>query len=200
MKSSEQLNEIAAALSAAQGELTDAWRAQQGYGYKYADIAGYLQIARPTLARHGLAIVQEVVPIGTDSVQATTRILHSSGQWIETDSPPLEVEIKKNLSRAQCIGMVMTYARRYSLAAALGMASEDDDASKPAESAPQIASERLSREQAATLHSLCKQADVSIESILGWLKVESAAQIPASRYEQIVKRLDEIIRKAGGEK
>ena len=47
----------------------------------------------------------------------------------------MPVELKKGLSMAQCMGMVITYARRYSLAAMLGMSAEDSDASV-AESTP----------------------------------------------------------------
>ena len=49
--------------------------------------------------------------------------MHTSGEWIETD--PLGLKAEKQT--AQGTGSAVTYGRRYSLSAALGISSEDDD-------------------------------------------------------------------------
>ena len=97
---------------------------------KYATLADVLNEVRPVLAKHGLSILQ--MPSGNDGlVQLTTLIMHTSGEWIETE--PMTMRPEKGTP--QGIGSCLTYLRRYSLSSILGVASEDDDdgneASKP---------------------------------------------------------------------
>ena len=148
MKTSEQINEISAALAKAQFSITDAAKDKAGYGYKYADLATILQIARPILSTHNIAILQDTETL-PDAVSVSTRLVHSSGQWIESSPLSMLVELKKGLSHAQCVGSVVTYARRYSLAALVGIAQEDDDAAKDKDSAE--AAERVQKALDAAL-------------------------------------------------
>ena len=102
---------------------------------KYATLADVLNEVRPVLAKHGLSILQ--MPSGNDGlVQLTTLIMHTSGEWIETE--PMIMRPEKGTP--QGIGSCLTYLRRYSLSAILGVASEDDDdgneASKPDNTPP----------------------------------------------------------------
>ena len=141
MKTSDMINEIAADFAAAQGELTDAAKDQKGYGYQYADLSGVLQIARPVLSAHKICAIQEAATTQS-GVSVTTRLCHASGQWIEFGPLTMEAEPKKGLSHAQCVGSVITYARRYALAAALGITQEDDDGASGKEAKrPQKAAE-----------------------------------------------------------
>jgi len=126
METSNEINEITAALSSVTAEIKDVSKDVKGYGYKYAAIDSYLAIARPLLSKYGLALIQ--VPSATaEAVTVTTMLSHTSGQWIR-GSLSLPMEMKKGLSMAQCAGMLVTYARRYALAAMLNMAAEDNDA------------------------------------------------------------------------
>jgi len=144
MKTSEQINELAGALANAQGEIKDASKSREGYGYTYADLSDILEIARPVLAKNGLALIQ--VPSNVETpppaegnlpmlrVAVETTLAHKSGQWIaEIYHMPVEQKVsnkgKQTLSLAQCIGMTITYCRRYAAAAILGMAQTDNDAS-----------------------------------------------------------------------
>jgi hypothetical protein len=72
-------------------------------------------------------VVQEATTGASDGawgVSVTTRLLHSSGQWIQFE--PLSVPMSK--ADAHGVGSATTYARRYALGAALGLVAEDDDA------------------------------------------------------------------------
>ena len=129
MNTSESVKEIATALSAAQGSLQDATKNAKNPHYKsdYADLSHVLEAIRPALKAHNLSVVQ--LPFSSNSrVGVTTRILHSSGEWIE-ESIDLEVE-GRNL--AQAAGSHITYLRRYSLASLFAIHQKDDDG----ESAP----------------------------------------------------------------
>ena len=128
MQTSEQIDLIAAAMSAFTGEVQDVSKSVQGFGYKYGAIDAYLREARSILAKNGLALMQSPSAEG-DVITVTTLLAHSSGQWFRS-ALSMTIERKKGMSDAQCAGMVITYARRYALSAMLGMASEDDDAAK----------------------------------------------------------------------
>jgi hypothetical protein len=131
MNTSETIIELATALSAAQGEIQDASKDAEGYGYKYADLAQILQILRPVFAKHGLSVVQ--LPHNQDGgIAVTTRLCHKSGEWIE-ETLVMPAEKSKQLSLAQDIGKIITYARRYMLSAVAGITQEDPDAAKKGE-------------------------------------------------------------------
>jgi hypothetical protein len=51
-----------------------------------------------------------------------TELLHTPGQWIASEFP-----LVAPLDRPQILGSAITYARRYSICALLGLAAEDDD-------------------------------------------------------------------------
>lgn len=126
MERSEEINELAAALAKAQGEIQNVAKDKEGYGYKYADLAAVLDIARPVLSKHGIALIQ-TAGYADQCVSVTTMLAHQSGQWVSaTITMPLQTG--KGLSHAQAIGSVITYARRYLLAAMVGIAQEDNDA------------------------------------------------------------------------
>ena len=146
MKTSEQISELAAALAAAQGMMDNAVmnRVNPHFKSKYADLAAIFDAARKPLSANGLAIVQTI----GDGV-LHTRLLHTSGQWIASEHPlPMS-------GRPQEIGSALTYARRYSLSALIGIAAdEDDDANAAAEKRTRPtaqAAEKLTEEQIAEL-------------------------------------------------
>jgi hypothetical protein len=192
MRTSEQINEIAAALAKAQFSITDAAKDKAGYGYKYADLATVLQIARPILTTHGIAILQDTATTA-DAVSVSTRLVHSSGQWIESEPLTMLVELKKGLSHAQCVGSVVTYARRYSLAALVGIAQEDDDAAgaKEEQKAPLITDQQLS-----ALHDLCAAAGKAEADIAKAMGVATLAALPAAKYAGVADRLQALAKEA----
>lgn len=120
MSHSETINEIAKALCSAQAGCPVIPKNRQGYGYKYCDINDMLVAILPLLKTHDLALFQSVERIAGQSWMATL-IMHKSGQWIKGLVPYL---LQKQ--DMQGVGTSATYARRYGLAAALGIASDED--------------------------------------------------------------------------
>jgi hypothetical protein len=118
MKTSEQLNEIAGALAKAQAAMKNAPlnKVNPHFKSKYADLAGIRDAVTPSLSANGIAVVQ-----GIDGSTVLTRLMHSSGQWVESECaiPPLQ--------DMQKMGGAITYARRYSLSAICGIAADEDD-------------------------------------------------------------------------
>ena len=121
MRTSEQINELATALAAAQAEMKNATlnKVNPHFKSKYADLAMIRDTVTPALAKNGIAVVQ-----GTDTEENTivvfTRLIHKSGQWIESRFPiPYD--------KPQAMGSGITYGRRYTLAAVTNIAAEEDD-------------------------------------------------------------------------
>jgi hypothetical protein len=127
---SEQLNELAAALAKAQAELNTAeadgvghvGTAANGRSYRYATLASVWGAIRKPLSSHGLALAQTCEPGNRGELRLTTTLLHESGQWISgTEIVPMPVQTP------QGYGSTLTYARRYGLAAMVGVCVDDDD-------------------------------------------------------------------------
>ena len=121
---SEQINELAAALSKAQASITGALKdsANPFFKSKYADLASCWDACRKQLTDNGLAVIQ-TTDVVDGVVFVKTTLAHSSGQWIVGALP---VKTKDESPQAQ--GSGITYARRYALAAIVGLAQIDDDA------------------------------------------------------------------------
>lgn len=101
---------------------------------KYASLAAHLAAIKPIAAKHGLAVLQ--IPCTEDNcIGVRTSIIHKSGASIsEFVGIPANSEMN-----GQHAGAVISYLRRYALAAAAGIATEDDDAETDRTSRPQAA-------------------------------------------------------------
>lgn len=125
---SEQINELMGALAKAQGEMSGAIKdsANPYFKSKYADLNSVWNACREPLSKHGLAIVQTVQQREAGDVLYTI-LGHSSGQWI---SSTMAIRVKadsKGANEIQQLGSILTYLKRYALAAMVGVSSEEDD-------------------------------------------------------------------------
>lgn len=162
MNRSESIANIAKALAAARanfGPVTKNQKANAGkYAYDYADLALILSAVDPALAAAEIAPYQSV-KIEGQKCTVTTTLLHSSGEWIESD--PLTLSAADD--RPQSLGSCATYARRYSLVGVLGVspASEDDDANVAQGNGEQVTTaprrQAASPEEAAMREALAKK-------------------------------------------
>lgn len=142
MNKSETIKELAIALSKAQEEMPVVeFNATNPFlKSKYADLGSNIKTATPVLAKYGLSISQLPTSDG-DKIGLTTLLMHTSGEWIEsTIMMPVELDPNnKAVSLVQIAGKTLTYFRRYSFAAFLGMYAEEDvdgNGSKPASKKP----------------------------------------------------------------
>jgi len=136
MSKSENINELAIALSKTQATMKPApMNATNPFlKNKYADLGAVIETSRGVLASNGLSVSQLVGGLG-DEISVTTVLMHTSGQWLES-TVSMSVGEERGKSAAQVAGSIITYLRRYSLASILGMyADEDTDGNnvKPAE-------------------------------------------------------------------
>lgn len=121
----DQCGAMAAALAAAQAEIKDPARTKSGQvrgkrDYRYAGLDDLLQAVRPVLSKHGIAITQAIRRADGLTVLCT-ELRHSAGGVISSEYP-----LDWNGS-PQDKGSEITYARRYSLEAMVGVAATPDD-------------------------------------------------------------------------
>lgn len=122
--SSADISEFAKAFAGAQGHIKRALKDNTNphFGSRYADLASVQEACMEALTGGGFSVVQPL--IYHPEMKRTflvTRVLHTSGQWMQSSVP---IDDAKG---AQAFGSFVTYMRRYSLAAIVGVASDDDD-------------------------------------------------------------------------
>lgn len=135
----EQISKIAPAFIAAKKAFGPALKAKNNpafKGSKYADLAACLEAVDDALLEHGIALYQET-SLDDTGVTIETCFLHESGELIRGG----KLHVPASKQDPQGYGSALSYARRYSLMAACGIAAEDDDGN--------AASQRPQQRQAA---------------------------------------------------
>jgi hypothetical protein len=97
-------------------------KATQGYGYSYSDLPKIFSVINPLLKKHGLGFTQLI-----DGTDVKTMLFHiESGENIfSVTAIPQNVQLK-GMNDFQVLGSAITYIRRYSLSAILGIVTDKD--------------------------------------------------------------------------
>lgn len=167
---SEQIGNLAKALAAAQVELENPAlnKINPHFRSKYADLASVLNAVRPVLGKHGIALMQITETLDT-AVLLRSRLVHSSGEWIEATYPVA------NIGKHQEMGAALTYAKRQSLSALVGVAGEEDDDGneatekdmlKGAAAAPKAAAAKTTKKDNPDRYDESKSASVFDEMVM----------------------------------
>lgn len=166
-------NTLAKALLAAQKEMPavkpDA--VNPHFRSKFVSLGHLIAKVRPVLNKHGLMVAQfPAAQFQTGAPTLVTILLHESGERMEYEAPLL-------LSKQdpQGLGSALTYMKRYALAAALGIADQEDDdgnaGSKDAK-APDVA---ISDATAKMLRSVAQASSVPPAAVTAWLKAHGGS-------------------------
>lgn len=179
MNTSSEIKDLAAALAIAQGQIETAKKDSTNphFKSKYADLTSVWEACRVALCTNGIAVVQS--PESREGIQGVvlvTRLIHSSGQWLEG-----ELHIPVNKQDAQAVGTAISYGRRYSLAAMVGVVADDDDDGTAASknppdqkpSKPPAAAKAVTPKPAASANgeAIYHHADVAVEDLFSEAKV-----------------------------
>jgi len=123
---------LAEALAAAQLEITDPQKdsVNPHFRSRYADLATVLKTVRPVLAKHGLALTQ------TTQVDEQSRLLLVTRLHWRDEELCGYYPINPTKADPQGYGSALTYARRYTIQAIVGVAADDDDDGNAASAAP----------------------------------------------------------------
>jgi hypothetical protein len=131
MRTSDTINELATALAKAQAEIKNAVlnKVNPHFKSRYADLASVRDAVTAPLAKNGLSIVH-ATGLDNNVFVVFTRMIHTSGQWIEAVYP-----ITADTNKPQAMASAYTYAKRYSTSALTNIASEEDDDAQSAQDA-----------------------------------------------------------------
>lgn len=138
-QSASQKN-IAPAFAKAQAEFRHASKNRQGQYKKYPDLESVFDAVRKPLAKNGLSFYQFTKLTSGGQVCLHSRLLHASGEWIETRAWVIP---QKNTE--QQFGSAMTYNRRYSAYSLLGIAETDDEYDDDGQAASDEAEKRMEK-------------------------------------------------------
>ena len=143
-RTSESLGAIAGALAAARGEMDKLLKGAENpfFKSKYADLAACLETAIPHLAKNKIACIQGSNHLESGAIEVSTRLIHSSGEWLETS-----VTLKPVKFDPQGIGSCITYGRRYGFAALTSIAQQDDDGNEASQPLPQNQRQQPAKKQ-----------------------------------------------------
>ena len=167
---SESIKSLAAAQVKIQKEIADMPKDSKGYGYTYTSYDALVKYLRPLLTKHGVSFVQ--MPVGSNGeVGVETLYMHTSGEWIRSAvcSPIIE---SKQMNVYQSVGAAITYFRRYSLSAFVGIASDEDNdvaqiatQAKPVKKTAQAKPKgpAISDTDAVILRGMCKDLGTDIK-------------------------------------
>lgn len=117
---------LAKALVSAMAEIGAAVKNSTNPHYKsgYADLAAVVETVKPALTKNGLAFIQKPMATAPGFVGIETVILHETGEAFAAG----EMVMPLAQNTPQAYGSLVTYIRRYSLAAIFGVPQVDDDA------------------------------------------------------------------------
>ena len=160
----------------------------------YISLDGILETVRPILAKNGLAVIQEATGDG-DYIFVKTKLIHESGEMIETEI----LKMKPQKNDPQSMGSCITYSKRYQLAALLGICEcIDDDAniatygnSSPdqSKSTGKLSAKQVGRLLAIGLKAGIKEPEIKkvIKAEFGKDKIED---LSIEAYNSICSRLE----------
>jgi len=197
--------ELAAAFIAAKKKFAPALKASTNphYKSKYADLSACIEAVDDAFLESGIVMYQETIE-SNEGVIVETILLHESGDSLRCGR--LFVPAQKR--DPQGFGSALTYARRYSLMAAVGIAPEDDDgnaASKKQQEKkpplPAVSDPVLLDQITAICKGLTKdfnqdQKAVWMKSIFGTPSFNEVRAMSKEKLEKYLSVLEEAKRKA----
>lgn len=188
---------IVSALAKALPELESAKKnkANPAFRSKYADLGAVIDALEP-IKEHGLWYRQHIHE-SEAGVNVETIYIHESGEQLSAGALFMPASKKD----AQGFGSALTYARRYSLQTAFGLATEDDDGNAAVKAAGQIRSgavspqPTISDDDAALLIQLIEASGIGSNRFCQTFEVKSVDQLPSNRLDEAKTRLNEALAK-----
>lgn len=179
---SESIKAISMAFCKAQPKIAGASKDKTNPAFrsKYADLSSVVDAIKPALGDNGLSFVQ--IPHDAESAaRIETILLHDSGEWMSLGT----VTVPVTKADAQGFGSALTYARRYGLLTAFGVAPEDDDGNAAAAAAPK----GLTSDELASVHvkleDAAKKGTASLQT--AWAAIPTDAKVSLRDVKEKLK-------------
>ena len=156
--------------------------------YNFAPLDEIASAIRPILSKHRLSYSWDST-IENGQVAVTCTLHHVEGHSrTATFRCPPDSAGSPTMNGAQKAGSALSYGQRYSLVQVLGLTSASDDVDGQTEGDH---SEPVTPEQEATLNALIREVGANEVKFLEYMEVERVADLPASRYAEAVKLLEQ---------
>lgn len=155
------------------------------FSYTYAPLDEITRTIRPHLKAVGLSYSWDVAAEGP--VLVVTAILRHVEGHSERSSFPVPVDKGGRMSDAQATGAALTYGRRQSLVAVLGLTTTDDDI----DGVQGNAVEPITAGQVADLDSLIVETKTDKPKFLRYMGVAALADIPAADFQRALNLLEQ---------
>lgn len=190
---SESINELAGALAKAQGDMKAAAKSKENPFFKssYADLPAIWEACRDALAKNGLAVVQAPQSDGT-AITLETTLVHSSGQWMRSRYP-----VNPTKQDPQGYGSALSYAKRYCLAAMVGVVADDGSDDDGEAASGRNGSGKLDAAQLQNVRDLIERSGSDVEKLCKYFKVSALPDLTVADYPRLVETLNA---KAGARK
>lgn len=192
---SSEINELAMALSKAQGEFDIAGKSSANPFFKssYADFTAVVNASRPALVKNGLSVLQSVFNMEDGHSYLVTLLLHSSGQWIKS-----KAKHSPQKNDVQSLSSYNTYLKRMCYTSLVGVITGDSDddgnsASSQLSYTREIA--KLDFDQQVIVRKKLDGFPQLAERMLKGYNVTNVADLPRDQFSFIIDRIDDIKRK-----
>lgn len=206
---SDSIAALAAALAKAQATIEGARKDSENAAFKnggkvsrYADLAAVWAACREQLTAEGLSVVQFPGELIDNRMTMATQLCHASGEWMRAT---LSIPLSK--VDAQGYGSAVTYARRYALAAVVGVCPDDDDGnaatgagqsrqepqrdqSPPARVAEGFTVATLSDDQFSMIQTMAEKSGTSARDICDKAGVTAVKLMPADMFDAAMKWME----------
>jgi hypothetical protein len=214
MNKSDSIKELSTALAKFQAEIKNPKTTAKNpqFSSKYAPLDVILEVVRPILGKLGLSIIQNT---GGDleNISISTILLHSSGEWIETDSFKFKGEqmLKGGGTKLsiQGAGSCITYGRRYQVTAILGIAGNDDDdgnsANKGTKQEPEgeevdnTAKQIINEDKIKAIRNLLKTSQTDEKQFLDYYQLDKLEEMTIEEWLKGMKSLEKKVAKLKAE-
>ena len=200
MKTSESIKQLAQSLIGVQNEIQGMRPDANNPFFKstYITLDGILEYVRPILTKNGIIVLQNVSSDG-EYAEVNTRLLHISGEFMETDV----LKIRPTKNDPQQHGSAITYAKRYQLGALLGISTEvDDDGNKAThgttnQAVTSSSGKKLSTAQVNRFYAIASSAGIDNElartTVVKKYGVEPAG-MSKQQYDEVCKSLEQKVK------
>lgn len=191
---SDQLNELFTALAKAQAEFQVAGRKSENPFFKssYADLTEIIKASRPALTKYGLSVIQSVNSNSEGNQSLVTMLCHSSGQYVSSN-----MKISPSKPDIQSLASYISYLRRYSYSALVGVVTSDEDddgevAMSRESNKFNINNEMITADQLEELeHELQDHPDIAQQVLNGW-NIKRLRDMPKNKFLVSISRIRDL--------
>lgn len=164
-------------------------RSNPAFKSKYADLSSVWDACREQLVANGLTVVQFPGEMIDNRMTLTTQLSHESGEWMRST---LSIPLTK--VDAQGYGSAVTYARRYALAAVVGVCPEDDDGNAASQRGGQQQRQEqpsvITEDQRNVLLTLAQQSGADMKGFCKFFRVDALPALAATDFARAKAMLE----------